>query len=445
MRNAAICLLTSDRHATKRGAKNRSVGYEWWNRVAVFNLLFLLPFSAVQGFKAHQEISQRVHRFTFQSYHRCQVDGLPNLQEDLEYIPSSRQLTEYSLKCVHLEKLYTQHAQREIRLQQSQANRAEAFGRHVSKFGFAYNFAYMVMKFAQAIDKRVAFVYVNESLGRYSGQACLPFNNTYECFFNSPAKTANLPITEVIYGPKDLKSTRFSIRVPKEYQELGYFWYHAQLLRVLWDPNHKMLARIARAKREIGLSRNLTSYNMIGMHVRHGDSCYARKQTKRCPPFEEYLKHARSFRDKYNVSSIYLATDDAELAQRVRASKHIIDGFSFYMQSFIDDNSVVQRALIKYEDEPAQFTIGALKIGDNATDNSEAAARLIIDLTLLSTSEFFIGTFTSNIGRLAYELMYIEKGYRPYISLDIAWCSRWGSKLPRRYRDAKPAPVLVAC
>jgi len=51
----------------------------------------------------------------------------------------------------------------------------------------------------------------------------------------------------------------------------------------------------------------------------------------------------------------------------------------------------------------------------------------VLDILLLSHCDYFIGAFSGNLGRLAYELMFaIKECYPPFVTLDIPWCYHWG-------------------
>jgi len=103
----------------------------------------------------------------------------------------------------------------------------------------------------------------------------------------------------------------------------------------------------------------------------------------------------------------------------------------------LNDTGRVQRT-----NSTASLAVGALRLNSRpcsqavysrATrycfDHSEVARTTIYELSLLAQADFFIGTFSSNIGRLAYQLMFIQKGYRPFVTLDIPWCSYRSTKL----------------
>jgi len=57
------------------------------------------------------------------------------------------------------------------------------------------------------------------------------------------------------------------------------------------------------------------------------------------------------------------------------------------------------------------------------SDKLAQSLGVIIDIEILARADAFVGTFTSALNRVAFQLSYAKKGYvKPYMSLDIAWC-----------------------
>lgn len=54
-----------------------------------------------------------------------------------------------------------------------------------------------------------------------------------------------------------------------------------------------------------------------------------------------------------------------------------------------------------------------------------AGESAVLDLFMLASCDYFVGTFSSHFGALAMELMAASRGYvPPYVSLDLAWAPR---------------------
>jgi len=156
---------------------------------------------------------------------------------------------------------------------------------------------------------------------------------------------------------------------------------------------------------------------IIGIHIRHGDSCSdPRPYTmRRCWPLAEYMAHARRFKERYGVRTVFLATDDAEVAEAAQ-------------QEFREFDFLIQR-LNRTNHDSLEFVDDQLRAG--TLDPGREGRDVVTDISLLASSDFFIGTFSGNIGRIAYQLSSAWKGFQPPIaSLDIPWCSHWGHTWP---------------
>lgn len=85
------------------------------------------------------------------------------------------------------------------------------------------------------------------------------------------------------------------------------------------------------------------------------------------------------------------------------------------------------------------YSDSAMRTG--VADNFAEAQALLIDIFLLAEGDVFVGKFTSNIDRIAFALMCINRGgLVPYISLDISWCFDWG-----QYAGVSKCGTFVCC
>ena len=113
---------------------------------------------------------------------------------------------------------------------------------------------------------------------------------------------------------------------------------------------------------------------------------------------------------KYGVKTIYLATDSAKV---IESTKQYPD-FDFV---YLD----IDRRHFANDDLD-----GCHKSGQ--CDSIEDMRTMLLDLAFMVESDFFIGAFSTNVARLAYELMAARKQcYPPFISMDIPWCHNGGS------------------
>jgi len=271
--------------------------------------------------------------------------------------------------------------------------------------GFGSIVSYAVSLLAQSFEHRVVMQHASQSLLGYTSPAKCT-KRSFECYFEplTSCPAENITNHEIQVDPRP----HF---VPSEYKKHGVFWYRSQLLGFFWRLNAHTRIHIEAVKKKIGFTNR-----SIGIHVRHGDSCSdPRPYTMRkCFPLAIYMQYAESFRQKYNISTIFLATDDSQVISESRQFSNFTIIFVPFDRSRYDS--------LDFIDE--QLEAGTL-------DPEEEGVSVITDITLLASTDYFIGTFSGNIGRIAYQLSSAWKGYQPpVVSLDIPWCSHWGHRWP---------------
>ena len=63
-------------------------------------------------------------------------------------------------------------------------------------------------------------------------------------------------------------------------------------------------------------------------------------------------------------------------------------------------------------------------------DKRTVATTALLDMLLMSQCSAFVGSFSSQLGRVTYELMAAEHGgHVPYVSVDYPWCFHFMEKL----------------
>jgi len=205
----------------------------------------------------------------------------------------------------------------------------------------------------------------------------------------------------------------------------GVFFWVSQLSKYLMTPNRSLENLLRRIKLAIGFQ-----HPIIGVHVRHGDSCpkwedaHSHLPGAKCESFEKYLLEMEAMRARYKTNRVFICTDDpgviAQLPQHA--------SFDFVHLHF-------DRALFAASDWAIE-----LKLLMATMDRRMVAETTLVDILLLAEADFFIGTLSSHFGSLAYELSVATKGYHPpYVSLDYAW---QGSLLsPVQFHDDAGATV----
>lgn len=206
------------------------------------------------------------------------------------------------------------------------------------------------------------------------------------------------------YGARGLKV------IPYDERGAGLFRWAARVYEFLLRPNEdlrKYIDNVSHSLREPA----------IGMHVRRGDACpegEGNADTRHtlkgriCQPLQKYMAHARRLRDKYQIKRLFLATDSPQIIERVSHE---------YTHEF---DIVVQQNAIRREQ--SAYLNDLLK-EHKLPMYAQEARSLAVDLLMLSKCSAFVGTFTSNVDRIAYALMANRHDkLPPYISLDSHWC-----------------------
>lgn len=173
--------------------------------------------------------------------------------------------------------------------------------------------------------------------------------------------------------------------LPAKWSHKGIEWYKGVLARYLLRPRQFLVDKY-NWYREAQLGRGF-----YGIHIRRTDKINENKHT----PVSQYLQtldnamHARNATPMTTHSlplNVYIATDGPEVLKELQAARK-------NTRSFTDD-----RISFKLLDTPRP-TGGA--VWNTAQAN---VADLMTELTILVASDVFIGTATSNMGRLVWTL-----------------------------------------
>lgn len=131
----------------------------------------------------------------------------------------------------------------------------------------------------------------------------------------------------------------------------------------------------------------------------------------------QYMKEARRLRSTYgrHLRTIYLATDsDAVVAD---ALANYSSEWTFLYQSF---NRTHFAGVCHDKGLDRCHLAGDADVVD---DHVHA----LVDARLLGDADAYVSAFSSNIGRLGYELAVGRRRcYPPFVSVDIAWCHNGG-------------------
>ena len=105
----------------------------------------------------------------------------------------------------------------------------------------------------------------------------------------------------------------------------GAFLWYAHVTQFLMDANLEMRLKVAAAKARFGWL-----WPVIGVHVRNGDYCSFENEHGGhclmyrhciCDGFEPYLARIRQMQALYNISTVFLATQDARILEAAQAQE----------------------------------------------------------------------------------------------------------------------------
>jgi len=213
--------------------------------------------------------------------------------------------------------------------------------------------------------------------------------------------------------------------IPETFRAMGWFWWTTQLQKFLWRPSSYLTQQLATYRSKTGLSgARSAGHVVLGLHVRQGDACADGGRTGRaCSSLNDYMVEVDKMRARSGVSHIYLASDSDSVFNATL-------NFPNYTWIYMDEGLALQKSLFA-QDPTAQSWDSVLtdNIASGKTDVNEKVARLSsIDMMLLGESDLFVGKFSSNFFRTAYELKAAECNCAPaFASLDSPWCFDYGA------------------
>lgn len=240
---------------------------------------------------------------------------------------------------------------------------------------------------------------------RYWNYGCAP-NKGWSCYFSSPpcAQThicpelARLPPRAVWSSRCVLVSTQKSmshisdvaLRLAAQHpvSESAFFRHIANSLWKTNSQTSKALAKILKRTR-------LEPRNYIAVHIRRGD----KRREVALPPLKKYARAVRIM--AHANEPIFIATDDGSVLYEMR--KRLPDRTIVMLPSAAKRTGHLQAE---------QNRVWMKRRYDDVVD-------LIAEIELLRRARIFIGTFSSNLGRLVYVLRNTDE--HDSVSLDDRW------------------------
>ena len=154
----------------------------------------------------------------------------------------------------------------------------------------------------------------------------------------------------------------------------------------------------------------MSKKRIVAVHVRQGDACQdSLLRFKKCFPLSVYMNKVMLLEQKYGkYDAIFLATDSQQI---INSSKRYeqpeLGGFKFISQDF--DRSV-------YDDEHHRVVDERIDL-----NKPEFVEQIATDIWAMAHCDAFIGSFSSSVAWVSYEVMLARKGfYPPFISVHLS-------------------------
>ena len=232
-------------------------------------------------------------------------------------------------------------------------------------------------------------------------------NHDFSRFFHSGYYGNKRIVDSLKAGPRGGWPTADSI----EHWEraMGRFWIRAQMVHFMWKPSvglqSEMDKRLPRAK----LLDAQTPF--IGMHIRFTDNVANLwkdfgRDANATRSLTHFMDIAQEIRTKTGISTIYLATDSIKTMQQLQDSKY--PEWTFVVQDDVPRSSGTEWTWFR-------------------NSRASSAAAIATDIEVLRRADYLIGSFQSNVYRLAAELntAYNFDKYPfqmdRHRSVDVAW------------------------
>jgi hypothetical protein len=309
--------------------------------------------------------------------------------------------------------------------------------------GFGAIVMYSIYQFGDAVGTTASkgpnvYDFSAGSLQGFAGKSC--GSRSLRCYLKPLSKCDIQTINRGQTAKLDPKQ-RAKQHVPAEAR--SFFSWHAALSNRLWRPNDEFALKIAELKKNMNWPDGTDDdenrrHRVISIHVRKGDACATKKRVQKsgCANFAKYAERVEELRNEYpnTFTHVFLATDDEATIKEAKAycEKHNlslmyapVERSWYHPKTWSKTRGKFAKKLNHRQQNEEHFKAGFIERrlragdGDPARIGMETAA----DVELLASGHAFIGTFTSNMGRLAFEIMTDRlKRVPPYVSVDgVGW------------------------
>eukprot|EP01064_Diplonema_japonicum_P012728 TRINITY_DN20105_c0_g1_i1.p1 TRINITY_DN20105_c0_g1~~TRINITY_DN20105_c0_g1_i1.p1 ORF type:complete len:447 (+),score=43.91 TRINITY_DN20105_c0_g1_i1:86-1426(+) len=299
----------------------------------------------------------------------------------------------------------------------------------LQEYGFGAMLNGMVKSASLAVSSNQSFYY-RDLEGIWSGGGPAAKKNLFQKFFPKLPCSSACSLNSTISNHRTIYSCRTISKRKKKCSHSSIPYPIKDLLPPTCSPlwwsggvlHHLLKGHNISVQTTMALL-NITpdSYPMLGVHIRHGDSCNGilhRSAGRQCDAISVYVPMVNFMVKRYGYKSIFVATDNNELKDLLKKGGV---GKVFTVPVFTPDWEVPV-----FRDASRNLT-AIEHAAPGSFDPLETGLQFITETLLLAKCQGFVGKFTSNFFRNAYALSShdtVSKGIclKPVISLDSPMC-----------------------
>ena len=230
--------------------------------------------------------------------------------------------------------------------------------------------------------------------------------------------------------------------IPDEFRQQGWFWYTSQLAGFALRPDERLQDALDLAMDTSGLGHALSRGLVLGLHVRQGDACADAMRTGRqCDGLETYMQEVEKMRNESGVSTILLQTDSDKVRMKAKTQ---YPQYSWLMWDGAKEHD--KQVFAEHKTNNWDKIMEQNTASGNTRQSEETARLAMVATMLLAKSDMFVGKFSSNFFRLAYELKAADCNcIVPFSSLDAAWCFDYAAPAGRsRFQDSRGKTISLS-
>ena len=271
--------------------------------------------------------------------------------------------------------------------------------------GFGSIIEYGMMFLARSAYMGTQLVFGSSSSLVWSSSSACGRERSLACYFNVTG-CCGVPTTNGRPVKLSRRRNPLNMGLPG-FNQHGSAWVSGQLANFFFSRMTPQTRAQVDARRR-GVFPRGSNLSTIGIHIRGGDSCAARRF---CPSnlTASYFAQAAAIREQYGVNRLLVATDNKEAAALCD------DGVLGFDCSHIaiDRSKFESTAFIETRVGKAQ---------DGPLAGSAVALDAITDIDMLADCDFLVLVLRSAVSRLALSLALARKGrLPPFVSMQSPW------------------------